>query len=368
MTSLPNPYTNIKSRSDYILVRVTNKISGCYSENEVSLITSSQPIVNQISDLYACDDGGGYAYFETDQVTKNILEGQTNLNVTFFNAEGTPISDFTESPFRNQIAFDQEIVARVENITNPSCYTEVFFQLHTVSPPEINLEDQYQICFTGASLDLQINTENNYTLTWFDPYGDILSHESAISISSAGIYSLSVLKEEGGILCESFKEFSLVHSEPPKIDNISYDNFTSESSIEITSSGEGDFEYSIDGINFQQSNIFRNVTGGHYQVTVRDRYGCGEAIEMIDLVNYNHFFTPNNDGINDYWNILGISNQPNASVHIFDRYGIHLAELPPDSQGWDGTFKGKLMPENDYWFKVTLENGSIHTGHFSLLR
>ena len=38
------------------------------------------------------------------------------------------------------------------------------------------------------------------------------------------------------------------------------------------------------------------------------------------------------------------------------------------SEFWDGTYNGKLMPSDDYWFYVTRYNGRIHKGHFAIIR
>ncbi|MBJ6367162.1 T9SS type B sorting domain-containing protein, partial [Snuella sedimenti] len=38
------------------------------------------------------------------------------------------------------------------------------------------------------------------------------------------------------------------------------------------------------------------------------------------------------------------------------------------SNGWDGTFNGKRLSSDDYWFKVILQDGRTFMGHFSLKR
>ena len=88
------------------------------------------------------------------------------------------------------------------------------------------------------------------------------------------------------------------------------------------------------------------------------------------MIGYKKFFTPNGDGIHDNWKILGIREdfQPNSRVYIFDRYGKLLKELDPITQGWDGTYLGRPMPQTDYWFRVFLEDGREFNGHFSLVR
>jgi gliding motility-associated-like protein len=90
----------------------------------------------------------------------------------------------------------------------------------------------------------------------------------------------------------------------------------------------------------------------------------------LAIVGYNKYFSPNNDGINDYWKILGVDGTffSNSKVFVFDRYGRLLSQLDNNSPGWDGTFKGSPMPADDYWFRVELDDGRAFDGHFSLMR
>jgi large repetitive protein len=83
------------------------------------------------------------------------------------------------------------------------------------------------------------------------------------------------------------------------------------------------------------------------------------------------FFTPNNDGYHDTWNIIGIADNPTAKIYIFDRYGKLLKQLSPTGRGWDGTYNGRPMPSNDYWFRVEYREDGIEKefrGHFTLKR
>ena len=54
-----------------------------------------------------------------------------------------------------------------------------------------------------------------------------------------------------------------------------------------------DYEYSLDGITYQESNIFYDLTQSDYTVYIRDRNGCGVYIEELFLLRYPKFFTPN---------------------------------------------------------------------------
>ena len=144
-------------------------------------------------------------------------------------------------------------------------------------------------------------------------------------------------------------------------------DWSSRNYIEIIADGDGDFEYSIDGVNFTEANYFENLQGGIYTVYVRDKNGCGMDTREVLLLDYPKFFTPNNDGHNDHWQLSGLPKESETFIHIFDRYGKLLKQLSSHSGGWDGTFNGKQMPADDYWFKVNLDDGREFTGHFSLV-
>ncbi|SDZ84421.1 T9SS type B sorting domain-containing protein, partial [Bizionia paragorgiae] len=85
------------------------------------------------------------------------------------------------------------------------------------------------------------------------------------------------------------------------------------------------------------------------------------------------YFTPNDDGYHDTWNIYGIENQPDAKIFIFDRFGKLLKQLSPTGAGWDGTYNGNPMPTSDYWFTVDYrepgtDNKKSFKAHFTLKR
>ncbi|MGM1057249.1 MAG: T9SS type B sorting domain-containing protein [Bacteroidota bacterium] len=363
---LPNPYTNTKADEEIIRVRVTNPQTGCYAETSLKLITSPKPPVTQPATLFACDSGNGIASFNTSTIESQLIGSQVGLLIFYYDENGNELNNFVGSGFTNSVPYQQQIIARIEDPNSKACAAEVTFSLKTISPPNIGLEERYEICSLGESLELKANPIYS-SWTWFGPEGTVISEAPSVIITAEGIYGLSVLEEKNGIICESYKEFELVHSEAPVIEDIVFSNFSDDSSVEVLASGDGVFEYSIDGINFQASNIFPKVAGGTYKVTVRDINGCGELSQTINLINYSRFFTPNNDGYHDSWHIKGLPND-NTVISIYDRYGKLLKQLSSTGEGWDGTFNGRNMPPDDYWFQLNLEDGTNYNGHFSLMR
>lgn len=60
---------------------------------------------------------------------------------------------------------------------------------------------------------------------------------------------------------------------------------------------------------------------------------------------------------------------PNPEVTIFDRYGKVIAFINRQNPIWDGTYNGRQLPADDYWFVAKVSNTlPEHKGHFSLIR
>lgn len=142
--------------------------------------------------------------------------------------------------------------------------------------------------------------------------------------------------------------------------------------ISVSVTGNGDYVYSFDDQNgsYQTDNTFTNVPAGIHTIYIKDQNGCGTVMKEVPVFGIPAFFTPNQDGHNDYWNIEGANATSNgkAVIQIFDRYGKLLKQVDPLSQGWDGSYLGAQMPADDYWFSVQLEDNRIFKGHFTLKR
>ncbi len=96
---------------------------------------------------------------------------------------------------------------------------------------------------------------------------------------------------------------------------------------------------------------------------------------VIFLLDYPKFLTPNNDGYNDYWQLIGLdaTTFTISPIQIFDRFGKIIAIInPTQGQGWDGLYNNEMLPSSDYWFVLSLTNNQgetiIKKGHFSLVR
>lgn len=242
------------------------------------------------------------------------------------------------------------------------CFSVAWLELEMIATPVIELENLYYLCENHT---VTITEELGFdSYTWSDgTTGNVLV------ANTPGNYTLTVTENHGQIVCSTTKAFQIVLSNPATIINLeTYDWTPDDNSIQVNVTGLGNYEFSLNGIDYQDSNVFSGLPNGEYLIHVRDKNGCGISYNEIYLLMYPKFFTPNGDGFNDTWKIKFSKNEPNMKIKIFDRYGKLLKQLSSLSEGWDGTYLGEPVPSNDYWFVVIRENGKELKGHFTLKR
>jgi gliding motility-associated-like protein len=179
--------------------------------------------------------------------------------------------------------------------------------------------------------------------------------------------------DQGGILITFYGTPEL--DEVVIIDDLVHSDQTDPYNVEIVPLGDGNYEYSLNGGEYQDDPIFYDVPPGMNEVVINDKNGCGTSgVYQFLVVGYPKFFTPNGDSVHDNWNVYGIEQLNNAVVYIFDRYGKLLKQMDLNT-GWDGTFNGRDLPSSDYWFRLDYDRDdegvlvarSVRR-HFSLVR
>lgn len=252
-------------------------------------------------------------------------------------------------------------------ITNGDCGTdtsevEVIIDLE----PNAGASGSLEVCSGVNAIDLYMGlNENPVTGGVWSP--SLFSGTGIFnpSIDNPGVYIYTV----NNVCGTDTSEVNVTITNVVSISDykIKIREFTNNNLIEIIINSNLDYEYSLDGINYQNSNVFNNLNGGDYTVYVQENNGCGVLEVMVSILDYPKFFTPNDDGINDYWKLKG-STDRNYSIYVFDRYGKLLKNLTSPQSSWDGTYNGNQLPTNDYWFKVIFIDGTVKSGHFTLKR
>ena len=384
----PVPFNN--SVSNTVYVRVENS-KGCYSMAILNLQVSTTSFSNgYLEELSLCDDDAiidGIALFDLTQASQQFLNqfpsGQ-NLTVQYFrNLQDAQLEQnviLNETNYANETAFSQIVHVRVESNDNGECFGIGPHLQLTVHPrPQFELDPSAIYCIDGLPITLQTyNALGNYTYVWTDARGDVVSTGPTANIEQSGIYTVVATSSD---ICDSLPKTVDVMASGMAIlveEDIAVNDFSINNSISIDTSnlGIGDYEFSLDNQfgPYQDAPFFDRVIAGDYVLYVRDKNGCGVSAIDVFVLGYPKFFTPNEDGYNDYWNVKGWNDEftSNSKVKIFNRYGKLLKEFSPITNGWNGTSNGYKLPTSDYWFIITLYKADgttrVQKGHFSLVR
>lgn len=91
-----------------------------------------------------------------------------------------------------------------------------------------------------------------------------------------------------------------------------------------------------------------------YTLTVTTAEGCTSTdvvtVDVLKKLTIPNTFTPNHDGVNDTWNIDGISDYPDVILKIFNRWGAEVYRTKGYGTSWDGTSGGGSLPGGTYYY------------------
>jgi gliding motility-associated-like protein len=367
---LTPPYLPITSTSTiYIYAEDTSRVS-CSDEENFTITIYNTPVIDPIAPITRCESYIIPAY--TTPINKYYTQtgGTTNPNTEIFPGDiistSTTIYAYAASGNASTLLCTDEepIVITITDMPKPILN----------APP---------ICYdfkTGVLTNSYISsgyTAPKYGFEWKKEDGTLVGSTADFSTNEPGNYTLTVTDLSIFGCTANPVPFTVIESAGPTSITLETSGwFTEEQTITVNaipSIGDGsNFLYALDGNTPQSSPVFTNVTSGNHEIIIIDTNGCGATIPIaIDLINSPKFFTPNGDGYNDNWKIIGFPIQDNAVINIFNRYGKLLKQLHVNGNGWDGSYNGNPLPADDYWFSISYsENGTTkeYRSHFSLKR
>lgn len=368
--AIVGPYQNTDVPQT-IYYRLENKAhASCSLTDSFMLQVFDVPTATAPAPMVSCDmDGTGEQTFELATKDTEILNGQdpNTYVVSYYGnaADADAGQDPLSKTAYTNSAQRETIFARIQNKGNPSCYDVTSFGIMVDPLPIPQIEPTYVIC--PDSPELIIDAGYFESWSWQNENNTVIGTGRTLNVTELGDYYLSVTRSMNGITCENKVPFTVISSGAPEGLTVNVSGFSDRVTLELEASGSGDFEYSMDGENFQDYDRFE-VFPGEYTVYVRDRSGCRTLSKEVLALGYQRFFTPNGDGSNEFWTVIGMESFPDSQLYIFDRYGKLLKQLSPTGQGWDGTYNGRRMPSSDYWFRYVYGDGKVFKGHFSLKR
>ena len=353
----------------------------CVEVDEIVITVSETPNLNTLGLVFPTESCGTY-------VIPNLPTVPYNIGY-FSQPNGVgPITDLSiENSGTSSQTYTYYVYASATNNVNCNDEQAFSFTVHPLLDFPINdglicVDPVTNISFDSYTVNTGLSPAQ-YTVNWY-LNGTLLASGPSYSATEAGIYTVEFIKliPDVGANCNyNTTTFEVVASSPAVANftvSAEFDTNNTFITVNITN-GLGNYLYQIeypDGTTsaFQSSNTFTNLESGEYFINIYDTLGnCSPTrVGPIYIVNYPNFFTPNGDGVNDFWNIYNLSFSDSAIISIFDRYGKFIKQITPTSIGWDGKYNGKDLPSTDYWFTVEYTTQSnqkaIFKSHFTLKR
>jgi gliding motility-associated-like protein len=228
----------------------------------------------------------------------------------------------------------------IKVINGNGCYAIAKVNLIVIPPVFSNILEDKTICMEDTTT---LNAGPGFTAYKWSTGATT----QTISNVTVGTYWVD-LKTGDCIVRQTVKVYP---SEQPVITTVDISNTTVTVYV---NGGTSPYKYSMDGIQWQDSNVFTNVPRGDNHIFVKDAYDCDPINITIVVPNLINVITPNGDGINDAIDYSALAGKQNLVFNIFDRYGAKIHQADKSTRyKWDGTVGGRKVPTGSYWYSVS---------------
>ena len=353
---LSDRYSNTRA-NERVYARVVED-SDCFSVVEINLVAEPMTNLGLYDTLFICD---GIVVEESSTANlSNVVQQLSQIfgssTIGLYETEEDALYEdhlLPESDFSFATTARPELYFRVEN--NNRCAFIGSVELVILEKP--SYKELMTVYLCNGSLEIA-PLEGYETYLWSTGYVG-----KNIMVNEPGMYDVAFSTGT----CTYIQTFEVLPTPKIEIDKIAINDFARNNSITIIANSAENLNYSIDGgLNFQDSNDFLNLIPGIYSVVVDN--GCTKLEEEVVVGGVKQFFTPNEDNSNDRWALANPEFFPGAELSIYDRYGKLLKVLRGNDIGWDGTFRDRQMPSDNYWYQLKLNDGRIFKGFFALKR
>ncbi len=318
---------------------------------------------------------------ETDELTYNVCSGETiELSLSppqavQWNSLNTGQLSFSDT--LQYVATDDDVL--YASYTNADCVTKTFVAyVNILSSESIEIENQ-SVC-EGESISLEIGDVFEEA-TWILKVQEDTLKGTAITFTPLQSDTL-VISAVSATGCIITKEIQIKHNTLPIIDAGNDVSILKGESTNLLAIGGISYTWSPPlGLSnaFIANPIATPNLSTTYAVIGIDENNCmGESsvsVFVTETVFVPNLFSPNGDGSNDYLKVYGI-NLKEISLKIYDTQGRLLFNSSNLQEvlniGWDGSYKGRIMPQGNYLWSITGEflDGTQLSNHgkFTLIR
>lgn len=333
---ITNPTAYVGTAGSKIYVKVINA-AGCFAVATITLKFNDVPIVNDSS-------------MEVCPIEDNPINGQFNLSLPVVTVTPGIVKSFhlsladatsNSNPIATPLAYiapNSVVYVRVANMEG--CFKVAKITLK-VKPQKLSqtLQDQIICVENLTSLDAGPGFSS---YTWSNG-------ATTQSITNIGVGAYWVRMKYGD--CFVTQNVKVLPADPPVIKDVKLES--NKATVNAVG-GQPPYKYSLDGIMWQDSNVFSNLKRGEQEFFVKDSRNCEPANTVVTIPYIMNAITPNGDGHNDFIDYSALRNKKNLIFAVYDRYGNQVFKGEKfNNYIWNGQAYDKKLQSGTYWYTLT---------------
>jgi gliding motility-associated-like protein len=238
-------------------------------------------------------------------------------------------------------------------------------QVSIIPKPIANVIAVAPIC---AGEQAQLGASGGLYYKWTPSTG--LDHDDVPNPVASPLATTTYSVDVSNNYCTDTKSITVTVNQNPVADGGGDKNIFEGQSVKLSGTVKGD---QITNISWSPTTALDDPTSATpiasptdditYTMTVTSQ-SCGISVsapvfvKVYKKIIIPNTFSPNNDGINDQWNIEALFAYPESLTQVFDRYGKKVYQSTGYFKAWDGTYNGSALPEGTYYYVIDLKNNT----------
>ncbi len=341
-----NEITNLtayESAEKTVYVKAKNTF-GCINIVEITLKFYTVIVLTPAT-LESCFIENAITTAVFDLTSANVT-GQSGITKKFYPTMADAVAGTNEIFSQtNYITISRDVFVRV--FDNNGCYAITKITLKVLPPVKSTVLTDKTICMEDRTI-LDAGPG-------FDGY-EWSTGATTQTIQGVGVGAYWVKLKTGK--CFTLQQVNVYATPQPVIASLDITNNTITVNV---SGGTAPYQYSIDGVTWQNSNVFNNLPRGENKIYVKDSFDCNPIAVQVTVPNLVNAITPNGDNVNDELDYSALAYKKNLVLTIYNRYGNKIYESDKlRNYKWDGTSGGKKIVTGTYWYTITWEESDIN--------
>lgn len=353
----------INNRSE-IYARILGK-GGCITITKINLIINTSQVINQSYEVCKIYENNQYKI-----LINSIYDILGNDQIRLYSS----LNDLLQYSHEidNDISVTQaqtQLIIYIRVVNPESCDTYYRVNLNLKNPYITALEDRVLCPYQESTIYSIPTSAEIETIEWIGLMEEDLNQNlngNEISISKTGRYSVIITGTNG---CQ-YQDFFTVTKLSPLNIQIKPSQFGSYI-IDYSDENTSEYEFSLDeGMTWNNGNTISNLAVGQYIIWIRKKNNTECILLKQPFFNDRivNFFSPDDDGINDVWNVNGFEKYEWIEVKIYSRLGqlIFQNKMSYSNILWNGKVNGKIVSSNSYWYEIKTSKNEIYNGYLTV--